>query len=255
MKSVIAQHDSDARSVASEEPVRVLVVSDDLPSATDLASSDPDLLWNPDAVGVVGSTCSWDLLGAVTDAPAADRITEHLLRPVLDNRLATFFLPEASLLTANMLLAASRTGLPFGAVLGWVGSENTADAAHALRETGEIDAYEDVLAFDAQDELTQGSVWETMQMALTPLATDTVFDALSRPGSGRRNAPAPFGTLHGPAGASSSAAATVHVVRPVSSPWREITSALVEELRLCAAECAHPTTIVELGTYGKGGRR
>lgn len=259
MKSVITQN--FARPLQSRPmdcaPANLLVIGDHFDEVAQRGAGGGQgqpLVWNPEALDQAPSTCAWDLIGAAVDAPAADRLAQHLLSPVLDNRLASFFVPEASLLVANMLLAASCCGATFADVLDWVWQEDASAAAHALRGYGEFDAYEDVLTFQAQDGITQGSVWETTQMALKPLNYGPVLDAIARPSTERISAPVPFSALHVPAGTPLRPSVTVQVLRSKSSPYSGVAAALVDELLRAASEHARPTTVLELNTYGRTGR-
>lgn len=260
MRSVITQNFTRHRPIAPrpcDSPLpNLLVIGDHLDAVAQRGAGGgrgPAVVWNPEGLDEVPSTCAWDLIGAAVDAPAADRLAQHLLSPVLENRLASFFVPEASLLVANMLLAASRSGTTFADVLDWVWQEDAAPAALSLRTSGEFDAYEDVLAFLAQDQITQGSVWETTQMALKPLNYGPVLDAIARPGTDRIAAPAPFAALHVPAGTALRPSVTVQVLRSTGSPYSGVGAALVDELLRVASEHARPTTVLELNTYGRAG--
>ncbi|NKS73015.1 hypothetical protein GS531_10065 [Rhodococcus hoagii] len=211
-------------------------------------------MWNPEALDGQRSNCSWDLLGGIGDAADADRIANHLLSTVLDNRLASFFVPEASLLVANMLLAAAKSGRTFGDVLDWVWAETTEPAAELLTAHGEMDAHADVATFGAQDEITRGSVWETAQMALKPLNFSPVLDAVRRPAPGHAAAAAPFAALHSSA-AKLHAPTAVYVLRSQLSPVRGLAAALVDELLRVASAHTTRTTVLEFNTYGSASSR
>lgn len=259
MKSVIAQTISDAvGSTTTAHPAAALVISDDprIVSGYPVRQGprrfgDPDsvLVWNPEALDGPRSNCAWDLLGGITEAADADRIANFLLSTVLDNRLASFFVPEASLLVANMILAAAQGGRTFGEVLDWVSAETTAPARELLVTHSEADAHADMLAFDAQDDITRGSVWETAQMALQPLNFGPVLDAVCRAGDGRVSMAAPFAALHSDA-AQSPAPATVYVLRSQFSPFRGLAEALVDELLRVASAHSTRTNVLEFNTYG-----
>lgn len=257
MKTVITQ----AMTVAAEALPRTirrivggaLIVTDDA-KAVDQArlarrSGGPVVVWNPEALVGPASNCSWDLLGGIGDAPDADRIAQHLLSPVLDNRLASFFVPEAGLLVANMLLAAARRGGAFTDILDWVWKEDAAVAGELLRSHGEFEAYRDVADFLAQDDITRGSVWETTQMALKPLNYSSVLASLTRPDVRTGRLPGPFSTLHAPV-TGLAEPATVYVLRSRNSEYSGLTSALVAELLRTASAHPAPTTVLEINNYG-----
>ncbi|MFD5177855.1 hypothetical protein ACFWM1_18745 [Nocardia sp. NPDC058379] len=127
----------------------------DQPSALPGAGADR-LIWCP--VSTATGTCSWNLLAAITSAAEADSICEQLFAVVVDDA-AAFFVPEASLLTANLLLAAARGGRALGEVIAWVRGGQLAPAAGLLKSVGELGAVEDLEAFAASSPGEQAAIW------------------------------------------------------------------------------------------------
>lgn len=276
MKSVITQPPGrveasptgtdDAATAASspESTVRrakgaVLVISDDPGIVAQTASarlargSGPVLIWNPEALAGPESNCAWDLLGAIVSAPDADRIANQLLSTVLHSRLASFFVPEAALLLANMLLAAAKSDLAFADVHRWVGGENAETAGDLLHTCGEVEAFEDVQAFLDQDPTTRVAVWETTQTALRVVDCESAVAAISPTPEQPAFAGAPFTALRMGAGIALDGVPTVYVLRSSRSDFRGLTSALVEELLHAAAQQAAATTVLHLDTCGGDG--
>lgn len=151
----------------------VVTVLDD-PS---ILPSDPGThVWCPESTAV--GTCSWDLLAAVPTAAAADSVCEHLFAVVVDDA-ATYFVPEASLLTANLLLAASRGGRPLADVITWVRGGQLAPAAQLLEDVDEVGAVEDLEAFAASSPGEQAAIWAVVRQVMLPLGTPAALKALS----------------------------------------------------------------------------
>ncbi|MGW5569776.1 hypothetical protein ACWEVD_01130 [Nocardia thailandica] len=144
---------------------------------TDLVPAGPGVLvWSPDLPSM--STCSWDVLATIATAADADAICEHLFATVVDYD-AVFYVPEASLLTANLLLAARRGGLGLAEVVGWVRSAQLAPASRLLDDTGERGALADLEAFAASSAAEQSAIWSVIRSVVLPLGTAAALRALT----------------------------------------------------------------------------
>jgi hypothetical protein len=225
----------------------LLVISDD-PEIVGARESGPALVWNGEALDGPRSNCAWDLVGSVDSPGASDRIAESLLSTVLDNRLAAFFAPEACLLVANMLLATCRVHGTFADVLDWVCREDLSRATQILADTGEDDAYQDMLAFEEQPTTTQGSVWETTQMALQPLNYGPLLAAIT-PEPQAISVSAPFASMIRTA-RETPPVPTLYLLRSASSPYRGLSAALCGELLRTASHSSTVTTVIHCDTYG-----
>ncbi|WP_188831178.1 hypothetical protein [Nocardia camponoti] len=151
----------------------VLTVVDE-PSALPSVGADR-LIWCPASAAT--GTCSWNLLAAISSAADADSICEHLFTVVVDDA-AMFFVPEASLLTANLMLAAARGGRTLGEVIAWVRGGQLAPAAALLESVGEAGAVEDLEAFAASSPGEQAAIWAVVRQVMLPLGAPATLRAL-----------------------------------------------------------------------------
>ncbi|MFD6463987.1 hypothetical protein, partial [Streptomyces roseolus] len=135
------------------------------------------LVWNPELPGPA-TTFSWDLLASITDAVDADRIAEQLFSVVQDEG-ALFFVPEASLLTANLLLAAVRGRRGLAEVLDWIHTGDLDEPYRLLRMRGESGPTADLDTFREAPAGEQAAIWAVVRQAMLPLDHGMILAALS----------------------------------------------------------------------------
>ncbi|WP_446225108.1 hypothetical protein ACTWPB_08345 [Nocardia sp. IBHARD005] len=138
---------------------------------------DQSLVWNPEICGPT-TTFRWDLLAAITDATDADRIAEALFSVVHDEG-ALFFVPEASLMTANLLLAAVRGRRNLTDVLDWIHTGNLNEPYRLLDLSGEHGPTADLDTFEQSPTGEQAAIWAVVRQAMLPLDYGPILAALT----------------------------------------------------------------------------
>ncbi|MGV9679144.1 hypothetical protein ACWDSJ_28015 [Nocardia sp. NPDC003482] len=133
-------------------------------------------VWNPET-SVPATTFRWDLLATITDAADADHVAEHLLSVV--DEAARFFVPEAALLAANLLLAAARGQRTLPEVLAWIRHGDLREPYRLLRARGETGPVADLDAFAHAPAGEQAAIWAVARQALLPLDHGPLLAALS----------------------------------------------------------------------------
>ncbi|WP_280404422.1 hypothetical protein [Nocardia brasiliensis] len=204
------------------------------------------LVWNPELLGPA-TTFRWDLLASVGDAADADRIAEALFSVVQDEG-ALFFVPEASLLTANLLLAAVRSRRSLTNVLDWIHTGDLSEPYRLLELRGETDAAADLDTFGEAPTGEQAAIWAVVRQAMLPLDHGTILAALS-PQVGAGSA-----IEHLPVLESGALAAhrEIFVVEVPGTRSAGAAAALRTELLLAAQDAGVSVRVVNVGTLRRG---
>lgn len=204
------------------------------------------LVWNPEMRGPA-TTFRWDLLSGITDAADADRIAEALFSVIRDEG-ALYFVPEASLLTANLLLAAARGRRTLSDVLDWIHTGDLDEPYRMLDSAGEDDPTADLDTFGEAPAGERAAIWAVVRQAMLPLDYGPILAALSP---------------HGDAGSTidhlpvlGSRALTAHreifVVEVPGTRSAGVAAALRAELLLAAQNAGVSMQVVNVGALRRG---
>ncbi|GGK62958.1 hypothetical protein [Nocardia camponoti] len=200
------------------------------------------LVWNPEMRGPA-TTFRWDLLSGIADAADADRIAEALFSVVRDEA-ALYFVPEASLLTANLLLAAVRGGRTLTDVLDWIHTGDLREPYRLLDMSGEDGPTADLDTFREAPAGEQAAIWAVARQAMLPLDYGPILAALgAHAGAGSTIEQLPV------LGAGALAAhREIFVVEVPGTRSAGVAAALRAELLLAAHEAGLSTHVVNIGT-------
>ncbi|WP_228807831.1 hypothetical protein [Nocardia otitidiscaviarum] len=204
------------------------------------------LVFNPELPGPA-TTFRWDLLASVGDAADADRIAEALFSVVQDEA-ALFFVPEASLLTANLLLAAVRGRRSLTDVLDWIHTGDLSEPYRLLELRGEIGPTADLDTFGQAPAGEQAAIWAVVRQAILPLDHGTILAALS-PQAGAGSAVEQLPVLESSALAAHQ---EIFVVEVPGTRSAGAAAALRAELLLAAQDAGVPVRVVNVGTLRRG---
>ena len=175
MRDVISAQDWDPDPVGPA-PAMVITVTDHV-SVPPRRGRGPVWVWNPEMPDPA-TNFSWDLLAGITDPADADRIAENLLSVVQDEA-ALFFVPEAALLTANLLLAAGRWRRTLTDVLDWIHTGDLSEPYRLLCLCAETGPTADLDAFSEAPAGEQAAIWAVVRQAILPLDHGMILSALS----------------------------------------------------------------------------
>ncbi|MFC9966508.1 MULTISPECIES: type IV secretory system conjugative DNA transfer family protein [Nocardia] len=199
------------------------------------------LVWNPELCGPA-TAFRWDLLAAITDATDADRIAEALFSVVQDEG-ALFFVPEASLMTANLLLAAVRGRRNLTDVLDWIHTGNLNEPYRLLDLSGEHGPTADMDTFRQAPAGEQAAIWAVVRQAVLPLDYGPILAALS-PQAGAGSVMEQLPRLESGALA---AHGEIFVVEVPGTRSAGVAAALRAELLLAAQEAGVSVQVVNVG--------
>ncbi|PXX53886.1 hypothetical protein DFR70_1267 [Nocardia tenerifensis] len=204
------------------------------------------LVWNPEMPGPA-TTFRWDLLAGIEDAADADRVAEALFS-VVDDEGALFFVPEASLLTANLLLAAVRGRRSLTDVLDWIHTGDLDPAYRLLERRGEDGPIADLDTFGESPPGEQAAIWAVVRQAILPLEHSTILAALSP-----QAAPAP-GLDQAPVltAAALASAAEIFLVQVPGTRSAGAAAALRAELLRAAHDTGVAVRVVHIGALRRG---
>lgn len=205
------------------------------------------LIWNPELPGP-RSTCSWDLLGSIADAADADRIAEHLFS-VIKDEASLFYVPEAALLTANLLLAAVRGRRTLHDVLEWAATGDLTEPYRYLLLRGETGPAADLTAFAAASPAERTAIWDVLRRAVLPLDDGVVLMDLSDDPRATR-LPAPFGMLR--CRLQQPTAPRLFVLAAPGSRSAGVAAALEAEVLIAAAMSSSPVRVDDLHPRRQG---
>ncbi|WP_278262817.1 hypothetical protein [Nocardia sp. AG03] len=204
------------------------------------------LVWNPEMRGPA-TTFRWDLLSAITDATDADRIAEALFSVIRDEG-ALYFVPEASLLTANLLLAAARGRRTLTDVLDWIHTGDLDEPYRLLDVAGEDDPTADLDTFGEAPAGERAAIWAVVRQAMLPLDYGPILAALSPH--------ADTGSTIDHLPVLGSRALTAHreifVVEVPGTRGAGVAAALRAELLLAAQDAGVSTQVVNIGALRRG---
>lgn len=229
-------------AATARKPARLVVASD--AAVIPDEAWDRSLVWNPETTGPT-STIGWDLLSGITAPEDADRIAEHLLRDAAES--AVRWIPEAELVTANLLLAAVRGRRPLEDVIDWVATGDFSDAYLYLLSRGDNGPAEDINGFFQSSAVERRCISALIRDALLPLNHGTVLAVLGPAGVNRCRLPEPFGMLHvSGTDVRASWGSDVYVLAPEAGTGARTSglgAALVGEVALRAAICGAPLVV------------
>ncbi|WP_280471097.1 hypothetical protein [Nocardia cyriacigeorgica] len=204
------------------------------------------LVWNPELPGPA-TTFRWDLLARITDAADADRIAENLFSVVRDEA-ALYFVPEATLLTANLLLAAVRGRRSLTDVLDWIHSGDLSEPYQLLHANGESGPTADLDTFGETPAGEQAAIWAVVRQAMLPLDHGMILAALSAQ-TGALPGVGPLPVLEA---AALTARREVFVVEVPGTRSAGAAAALRAELLLAAQEAGLVVRVVSVGPLRRG---
>ncbi|MGW5453117.1 hypothetical protein [Nocardia sp. NPDC003979] len=204
------------------------------------------LVWNPEMLGPA-TTFRWDLLSDITDAADADRIAEALFSVIRDEG-ALYFVPEASLLTANLLLAAARGRRTLTDVLDWIHAADLDEPYRLLDAAGELDPTADLETFGEAPAGERAAIWAVVRQAMLPLDYGPILAALGPHG----DAGSPTDQLPVLGSRALAQHREIFVVEVPGTRSAGVAAALRAELLLAAQDAGVATQVVNVGALRRG---